>query len=69
MLEEYTAEEQSSVVRFSGQKDLMQRIVINKCFLFMVGSVCRLKWFTAGLKNSSMDVQMSQMMKWRCGSD
>jgi hypothetical protein len=26
----------------------MQRIFINKCFLFTVGSVCRVNWFTIG---------------------
>jgi hypothetical protein len=30
----------------------MQSIVIKKCFLFMVGSVCHVKWFTPGSKNS-----------------
>jgi hypothetical protein len=34
----------SSVVRiFCGQKDSMQRILIKKCLLFTVGSVCRVK--------------------------
>jgi hypothetical protein len=36
------------VVRFCGQKDAMQRILIKKCFLFTVGSVFRVKLFTAG---------------------
>jgi hypothetical protein len=48
VLEEYTTEEQKSVVRFCGQKDSMQRIFIRKCFLFMVGSVCCVKWFITG---------------------
>jgi hypothetical protein len=30
------------------QKDSMQRIFIKKCFLFTVGSVCRVKRFTTG---------------------
>jgi hypothetical protein len=47
VIEEYYTEEQRSVVRFfCGQKDLMQRIFINKCFVFMVGNVCRVKRFT-----------------------
>jgi hypothetical protein len=58
----YTTEEQHSVVRFCGQKDSIQRIFINKCFLFTVGSVCRLKRFTTGSRNSFKDVQKSQMM-------
>jgi hypothetical protein len=36
VLEEYSTEEQRSVVRFYGQKDSMQRIFIKKCFLFTV---------------------------------
>jgi hypothetical protein len=31
---------------FCGQNDSMQRMFIKKCFLFMVGSVCRVKLFT-----------------------
>jgi hypothetical protein len=46
---EYTIEEQRSVVLFfCGQKDSMQRIFIKKCFLFTVGSACRVKRFTTG---------------------
>jgi hypothetical protein len=55
MLKEYTTEEQHSVV-FCGQKDSVQRAFIKKCFLFIVGSVCHVKQFTIGLKNSLMDV-------------
>jgi hypothetical protein len=40
----------------------MQRILIQKCFLFRVGSVCRLKYFTTGSRNSLRDVRKSQMM-------
>jgi hypothetical protein len=54
ILEEYNTEEQRSVVRFCGQKVSMQRIFIKKCFLFVVGSVRRIKRFTAGLRNSPM---------------
>jgi hypothetical protein len=38
-------EEQPSVVLFYGQKGSMQWIFINKCFIFMVGTVCRVKQF------------------------
>jgi hypothetical protein len=48
MLEEYITEEQHSVAFFCVQKDSVQRIFINKCFLFTVGSICRVKRFTAG---------------------
>jgi hypothetical protein len=44
----YTTEKQRSVVRFCGQKVSMQRMPIKKCFLFTVGSVCRVKRFTTG---------------------
>jgi hypothetical protein len=45
-----------------GHKDLMQRITLKKCFLFTVGSVCRLKQFTTWSRNSLKDVQKSQTM-------
>jgi hypothetical protein len=48
VLEDCTIEEQHSVVRFCGQKDSVQMIFIKKCFLFMVGSVCHIKRFSAG---------------------
>jgi hypothetical protein len=35
---------------FCGQNDSMQRIFIIKCFLFTVGSVCRVKQFTTGFE-------------------
>jgi hypothetical protein len=35
---------------------------INKCFLFTVGRVCRVKRFTTGSKNSLKDFRKSQMM-------
>jgi hypothetical protein len=51
VLEECTEEEQLPVVRsFCGQKDSMQRVFIKKCFLFTVGSVCRVERFTTGWK-------------------
>jgi hypothetical protein len=34
--EEFDTEEQPSVVRFCGQKDSVQTIIIKKCFLFTV---------------------------------
>jgi hypothetical protein len=52
MLRACSAEEQRSVCTFLyGQKDSMQKLYeyIKKCFLFTVGSVCRVKWFTTGL--------------------
>jgi hypothetical protein len=37
---------------FCGQKESMCRIFVKKFFKFMVGSVCRMKLFTTGSKNS-----------------
>jgi hypothetical protein len=48
VLVECNTEEQRSVVRFYGQKDSMQKIFIKKRVLFTLGSVCRVKRFTAG---------------------
>jgi hypothetical protein len=47
VLEDYSTENQRSVVRFCGQKDPMNRIFMKKCLHFNVGSVCRVKRFTA----------------------
>jgi hypothetical protein len=33
------------------QKDSLRTILIKKCFLFMVGSVCHIKRFTTGSRN------------------
>jgi hypothetical protein len=47
-------EDRPSIVRyFCEQKDSMQRIFIKKCFLFTVGSVCRVKRLTTGSKKFS----------------
>jgi hypothetical protein len=40
----------------------MQRIFINKSFLFMVGSVCRVKRFTTESRNPLKNVRTSQIM-------
>jgi hypothetical protein len=62
VLEVYTAEEQRSVVRFCQQKDSMQRIYVNKSFLFKMRSVCRVERFTTGLRNSLKDIRKSRLM-------
>jgi hypothetical protein len=46
----------------NGQNDLMRRIFIKKYFLFAMGSVCRVKRFTTGSRNSLKDVRKSQML-------
>jgi hypothetical protein len=64
VLEEYTTEEQRSVVLFfCGQKDSMQRKIIKKYFLFIVGCVCRLKRFTSGSRNMVNVSLMTKMLK------
>jgi hypothetical protein len=43
----------------------MQRIFINKYFLFTVGSVCRIKRFTAGSRNVADDDEVEiEGQKW-----
>jgi hypothetical protein len=66
VLDECTPEEQRSVVRFFlWQKGPMQRIFIKKCFLFTVGSVCRVKRFTAGGKLFADDEEVeTELQKW-----
>jgi hypothetical protein len=51
VLEDCTTEEQGSVAHFCGKKDSVQRIFIKKSFLFTVGSICRVKRFTSGVRN------------------
>jgi hypothetical protein len=54
VLEGSTTEVQRSVVRFiCAQTKSMRRIFTKKCFLFMVGSVCSVKRFTTGSRNST----------------
>jgi hypothetical protein len=45
-------------VCFCGSVDLVQRIFLKKCFLFMVGSVCYIKCFTAD------DEEEPEVQKW-----
>jgi hypothetical protein len=51
---------------FCGQKDSMQRIFINKWFLFTVGSVCHVKRFTTGSRNCHPDDEEidTKVRKW-----
>jgi hypothetical protein len=50
-------------IRFYGQNDSMQRIFIKWYFLFMVRSVCRVKRFAVGSRNSLKDLRKSQMIR------
>jgi hypothetical protein len=55
-----TTDEQRSLVHFCRQMGPLQRIFIKKFFLFMVGSVCRVKWFTIGSRNSLKDEEIEK---------
>jgi hypothetical protein len=65
VLEECTTEDQRSVVRFCEKNDSMERIFVKECFLFTVGSVYRVKRFTAGSRNSLKDEEVEmEVRKW-----
>jgi hypothetical protein len=65
VVEECSTEEQRSVMRFCGQKDSTQRTFIKRCFLFAVGSVCRVKRFTTVGKRSADDEEVeTEVWKW-----
>jgi hypothetical protein len=50
---------------FCGQKDSVQRMFIKKCFLFTVGSVCRVKRFTTGRQTFPDDEEVeTEVRKW-----
>jgi hypothetical protein len=65
VLEVCTTEEQHSVVRFLWAKDSMQRMFMKKCFLFTVGSVCRVKRFSLSGKRFADDEEVkTEVRKW-----
>jgi hypothetical protein len=49
-------------VRFLWTKGISVKIFIKKTFVFTVGSVCSVKRFAVGSRNSLKDVRKSQMM-------
>jgi hypothetical protein len=59
---ERNTEEKRFLCVLCAQKDSMQRTFTKKCFLFTVGSVCRVKRFTTGSRNSLKAVRNPQMM-------
>jgi hypothetical protein len=65
LLEKYTTEEQRSLVRFCEQKDRMQRIFIKKCFLFTMGSVCRVMRIATGSRKVLLT---TKRFKRKCGN-
>jgi hypothetical protein len=42
---------------FCEQNNSVQRILIKKCLLFIVGSVCHIKQLKTGLRNSNKDIK------------
>jgi hypothetical protein len=50
---------------FGGQKDSMERIFIKKCFLFTVGTVCRVRRFSVDDKRFADDEEFeTKVRKW-----
>jgi hypothetical protein len=68
VLEVCTTKEQRSVVCFCEQKDSMQRMFINKCFLLKVGNVYHVHWLTTGSRNVANVSLIMMMLKQICGS-
>jgi hypothetical protein len=65
VLEESATEKQRSVVRFCGQTDSVQRIFIKECFLFTVGSVCRVMQFSLSGRRFADDEEVeTDVHKW-----
>jgi hypothetical protein len=66
MLEGSTKKSSVLVCIFCGQKNLMQRIVITKCLLLMVGSICPIQQLTSGSRKFLKDVQIIDNARPRC---
>jgi hypothetical protein len=50
---------------FYGQRDSMQRMFTNKCFLFLLGSVCHIKLFHLGGRYFAYDEEVEmEVWKW-----
>jgi hypothetical protein len=62
VLEGCSTEEQRSAVRFCELKGSVQMIFINKCFLFKVGSVCRVK--KSGKSFADVEEVKTELPKW-----
>jgi hypothetical protein len=67
VLEERNTKKHCSDV-YLWKKGSVQRLFIKKCILFTVGSVCRVKLFTAGSRNVANVSLMTVVLKRRCGS-
>jgi hypothetical protein len=68
VLEKCSAEEIHFVVLLCGQKDSVHVIFIKECFLFRMGSVCRLKRLTTGSRNVANILMITKRLKRKCGS-
>jgi hypothetical protein len=66
VLEECTTQKQPSVVRFFvGKNDSIQKIFIKKYFVFMIGTVCRVKRFSLGVKRFADEEEVEmEVRKW-----
>jgi hypothetical protein len=62
VLEDVLPKSRDRLCGFCVQKDSVQSIFINKCFLFTVGSYRRVKRFSTGSRISLKEVRKSQMM-------
>jgi hypothetical protein len=62
---ECNTEDQRSLERFWAKDSVMQGIFMKKCFLFMLGSVCRVKRFHLGGKLFADNEEVeSEVRKW-----
>jgi hypothetical protein len=68
VLDEYNIQDQRCVVRFSWAKRLNANNIHKKCFLFSVGSVCRVKRLITGSRNVANVSLMTKRFKRACGS-
>jgi hypothetical protein len=65
VLEECITEEKHSVVRFLLAEGINAKDIQKKCFLFMLGNVCRVKLFNLGGKRFSDDEEVeTEVRKW-----
>jgi hypothetical protein len=48
---------------WGGQEDAVQRIFTKNCFLFTVGSVCRVKWFGLSGKHFADEEKIEETLR------
>jgi hypothetical protein len=64
-LEGCTIEDHHFGLHLYGQKGSLQRIFMNKCFMFTVGSVCRVKRSTFRRRNIAYDGEVEMKARKR----